>query len=57
MFLVFDTWPPFLCVSQDLIPLAASSVAFMVSRSADVNFQKRCLQVGLQHGDTGKFVH
>ncbi|CAM9125067.1 unnamed protein product, partial [Hapterophycus canaliculatus] len=30
---------------QDLIPLVASSVASMVAGSADVNFQKKCLQV------------
>ncbi|CAM9815953.1 unnamed protein product, partial [Scytosiphon promiscuus] len=30
---------------EDLIPLVASSVASMVSRTADVNFQKNCLQV------------
>eukprot|EP00752_Nemacystus_decipiens_P018299 g16415.t1 len=29
---------------QELLPLASSSVAYMVSHSADVSFQKRCLQ-------------
>ncbi|CAM9770312.1 unnamed protein product [Pylaiella littoralis] len=31
-------------MQEDLIPRAASSVAFMINRSADVNFQKRCLK-------------
>ncbi|CAM9089825.1 unnamed protein product [Ectocarpus fasciculatus] len=37
-------------MQEDLIPLAASSVASMVNRSADANFQKKCLQaLGVGH--------
>ncbi|CAM9693174.1 unnamed protein product, partial [Ectocarpus sp. 4 AP-2014] len=37
-------------MQDDLIPLVASSVASMVNRSADANFQKKCLQaLGVGH--------
>ncbi|CAB1102988.1 unnamed protein product [Ectocarpus sp. CCAP 1310/34] len=37
-------------MQEDLIPLVASSVASMVNRSADANFQKKCLQaLGVGH--------
>lgn len=34
---------------QDLVPLVASNIASMVSRSGNVAFQKNCLHVGSPH--------